>query len=301
MAIPEAQPQSLKIVKKEEGILVKEGEEKVLFYQEKPQSFNGDYTRNHYIHPLHGLKGEVLTEDFPKDHLHQRGIFWAWHQVIVEGKKMGDMWLTENFEWQLESIMTNTQNNLAILKPEVLWKSADLKGENGKKIPFVKEETTIAVHPVRQSMRKIDFTIQLSALKEEVYLGGSDNDKGYGGFSARIKLPDDIEFTARYGKVEPQRTAVEESPWMDFTGSFTGNKKSGILILCHPSNPGFPPGWIIRDKGSMQNPVYPGRKPIPLSQSKPLTLRYRMVIHDSKLEKQDINKLLENYKKQTNY
>ena len=33
--------------------------------------------------------GQVLTEDFPADHLHHRGIFWAWHQVYVGEKAMG--------------------------------------------------------------------------------------------------------------------------------------------------------------------------------------------------------------------
>ena len=34
-----------------------------------------DRARSTYIHPLYGLDGEVLTDDFPKDHYHNRARF----------------------------------------------------------------------------------------------------------------------------------------------------------------------------------------------------------------------------------
>ena len=80
------------------GFLFTEDGEKVLFYQSEPQSYQGKYERCNYIHPLWGIDGAVLTEDFPSDHLHHRGIFWAWHQVWIDGKRIGDPWETKDFE-----------------------------------------------------------------------------------------------------------------------------------------------------------------------------------------------------------
>lgn len=37
--------------------------------------------RSGYIHPLHGLDGEVLTRDWSPDHPHHRGLYWAWPEV----------------------------------------------------------------------------------------------------------------------------------------------------------------------------------------------------------------------------
>ena len=291
-----AQNSSLKAVHKEDGILVREGDQKVLFYQKAPKSHNGEYTRNNYIHPLYDLDGNVLTEDFPEDHLHQRGIYWAWHQVIVDGKKMGDMWLTEDFDWEVESVDTKLEAQKLILEPVVLWESSDFKDAEGNKTPFVREKTTIAIHPKNNGRRAIDFTISIHALQNNVYIGGSDNEKGYGGFSLRIKLPEDITFTANYGQVQPQTTAIPASPWMNFSGSFTKDNPSGLLVLCHPSSSDFPQEWIIREKGSMQNPVYPGRKPVLVSQSQPIILRYRMVIYKDKPDKNTIDQLVSDYK-----
>ena len=34
--------------------------------------------RSGYIHPLVGPGGAVLTADWPVDHPHHRGVYWAW-------------------------------------------------------------------------------------------------------------------------------------------------------------------------------------------------------------------------------
>jgi hypothetical protein len=62
--------------------------EKVFFYQSEPKNHKGKYERLHYIHPLWAPDGAALTEDFPADHLHHRGVFWAWHQVWIGDKKL---------------------------------------------------------------------------------------------------------------------------------------------------------------------------------------------------------------------
>lgn len=294
-----SQGQELKALEKKEGILVKEGKQKVLFYQKAINSLSGEYKKNHYIHPLYDLEGHVLTEDFPKDHLHQRGVFWAWPQVRLDGEKFTDMWTIRHFTWDIESVEIQRIGHKLLLKPEVYWRSSNLTDKEGNKIPFVKENSTITIHPSENDMRMIDFDIHIQALKADLDLGGSDNEKGYGGFSARIKLPENIKFIATYGEPEAKVTAVPASPWMDFVGSFNDpSSQSGLLILCHPSNPGFPPAWIIRDQGSMQNPVYPGKKPVAVSQSKPLMLRYRMVIHRNLIKRKTIDEMFMNYKQE---
>ena len=48
-------------------------------------------SRGCYIHPLWGLNGEVLTDDFPADHYHHHGVFWAWPHVEI-GREKFDLW-----------------------------------------------------------------------------------------------------------------------------------------------------------------------------------------------------------------
>ncbi len=287
----------LVVSESDEGILVMENGREVLFYQRKPKSLDGKYERANYIHPLYDLDGNVLTEDFPKDHPHHRGIFWAWHQLWVGDKKIGDGWACKDFSWEVQHTEFDLDKaKAATLKAKVIWKSPAWTNEAGDQKPLVEENTTICVHVSDGDTRKVDFDISLLALEKDLRIGGSENDKGYGGFSTRVRLPDDTRFVGRSGELQPMRTAVEGGPWLDMQATFgkTG-ETSGIAILCHPSSPGFPQPWILRRRSSMQNPAYPGQHPVALSQSKPLELRYRLVLHQNRVENSVLEKWAADY------
>jgi len=287
----------IKISETDQGFSIAEGEKQIMFYQRQHKSMDGKYTRANYIHPLYGLDGEILTEDFPADHPHHRGVFWAWHQVWLDDKKLGDSWATQNFFWDVydAEILTMDSQSRA-LRLHVYWKSSQLTDADGNQQPFVKETTTIRIHCAENDIRKIDFQIELLTLKDDMRLGGSEDAKGYGGFTTRIPLPDGLAFTGTNGPVEPTNLSVAAGPWLDFSGNLDGQgKTSGLAILCHKSSPGYPQRWILRRKGSAQNPVYPGREPVPLSREKPLVLRYRLIIHRGNVNYIDLDKLQAEY------
>ena len=89
---------------------------------------------------------------------------------------------------------------------------------------------------------------------------------------------------------------MKEGPWLDFSGDFQEDGEvSGLAILCHRSLPGYPQRWILRRAGSMQNAVYPGQQPVPLSRKNPLVLRYRLIVHRGNAQQVDLNKLQAQY------
>src|SRR5687768_7784513 len=71
-----------------------EGDKRVLVYNHgitpKP-ALEGAKERSTYIHPIYGLDGEVLTDDYPKDHVHHRGLYWAWPHITIEDNEY-DLW-----------------------------------------------------------------------------------------------------------------------------------------------------------------------------------------------------------------
>ena len=79
--------QNLKTIRSDEGIEILENGKKVLFYQHRPKSLNGKYERAGYVHPLYSLDENILTEAFPEDHPYHHGIFWAWHQILLNDQK----------------------------------------------------------------------------------------------------------------------------------------------------------------------------------------------------------------------
>jgi hypothetical protein len=271
----------LSAIEQADGCLITEGTNKVLFYQRTTKSLDGKRPRAHYIHPLYDLDGKVITEDFPADHLHHRGIFWAWHQIKIGEKSVGDAWETRDFMYDVTGLKVSRPQPTSIrLTTTALWKSPAWLDAAGKEKPYVRETTTIEVHAASSNARAIDFHIHVAALEDGLRIGGSDDEKGYSGFSPRFRFPRNLRFTGQDGVVEPRNTAVDAGPWIDFSGKFGDTDEvSGVAILCHPSLPEFPSKWILRNKASMQNAAYPGRVPVPITRDRPLDLRYRLIVH----------------------
>ena len=127
-------------------------------------------------------------------------------------------------------------------------------------------------------------------------MGGSADEKGYGGFCVRVKLPPSLVFTSEKGKVTPQNLQLKSGPWMDFSAVYgQGDSMSGLAILDHSTNVNYPAPWILRQRASMQNIVFPGRDKYKLD--KPVKLRYRVVIHDGDASSLDLTALHKEYNK----
>ena len=265
------------------GVCFKEGSDSILFYQTANKDINGKYSSCNYIHPLYSLDGQVLTEDFPADHPHQRGIFWAWHQLYVGEQRIGDGWEIKDIHWEVVSVKEQPGKNNKSIIAGIIWKSPLFTDHGGNELPLVKENTTISVWPRKANYRKIEIKISLLAQQPDMRLGGSENEKGYGGFSARIRLDDETVFQGANRIITPQNLPLDAGGWVDITGPVGLNgSKAGVTIVNHPDNPGYPNPWILRAKNSMQNVVFPhpGAQAIQFSNKEPIILRYMLIIHD---------------------
>jgi hypothetical protein len=277
-----------------QGVALFENGKAVFFYQKEPKILGGEYICNNYIHPLHAPNGDILTEESPADHPYHRGIFWSWHQHYINDQSLGDGWIMKDIANEVVEMQAGTGKTTASLDLKVLWKSPN--HEQGQ--AYIEENTSIIVHQVESGMRKIDFEISLQALVPGVSLGGSDDEKGYGGLCTRIKTPDDLIFTSTDGRVKPDNLQILAGPWMDFSGTFSaGGEQNGLAILCHPGTPNYPAPWILRQKASMQNIVFPGRDRIAIAMDHPTILKYRLVLHEGNADAVDLSMLQSEYGK----
>jgi hypothetical protein len=276
-----------------EGIELRENGKKVLFYQVQPKSVDGKFERAGYVHPLYSLNGNSITDDSPKDHPYHRGVFWAWHQIILNNKRLAEGWTSENISWLPVDVKVKRKREAATLHAKVLWKS---KLENDRPIDIVKEITSIKVYTATAQYRVIDFDIRLNALVDSLKIGGSEDAKGYGGFCIRLKLPKDISFISG-DTVVPQETQVTARPWIDITGSLEGQSlpRSGVIIFANSVNK--PQPWILRSVTSMQNVPFPGTAPIDLPRTG-VELKYRVIIHNGEMSQDEVEKLYQDYVKQ---
>ena len=290
-------------VENEQGVGLTENGQNVFFYQKAPVPVTtGEETKevhrfNHYFHPLYNLAGEVITEAQPKNdkwHPHHRGIFWGWHQIGISNKQIADSWTMKDFVYDVKKITTQTENDQAVLILDVDWRSKSAGPE-----AFVTEHTVVTVYATKDNKRLIDFEISLKANRPDVTIAGSkDTIKGYGGFSVRIKLADSMLFRGQRGILIPITGQLNAGPWVDFsTPLLKGPDRYGLAIFCHPSIPNFPSPWLLRKKGSMQNPAFPGWEKYTIPSDTVLTLRYRLVIHAGNAGITEINNWYDEYKR----
>jgi hypothetical protein len=285
--------QNFSIKKSKEGVEISERNMPVFFFQSASKTVDGKYSRAGFVHPLYDLEGHVISDDAPKDHPYHRGVFWAWHQVIVNGKNIADGWMSDNLTYKPLGTDVKTTDQAAVLSSQMIWNSR----LNNKVTPIAKQQTTITVFPSTEHYRVMDFNIVLKPLVKELKLGGSDDPKGYGGFSVRLKLPKDIAFSSQGKQVTPEETPVNAGPWMDITGSFQGDSlsKNGITIFGYREDNKNNP-WILRSVTSMQNVPFPGRTAA-IVPKEGWKLNYRIVVHDETVTTDTIEKLYKEWEK----
>jgi len=278
--------QNLSYKKSTEGVEISENNKPVLFFQTKPKRVAGKYERSGYVHPLYGLDGTVLTEDMPEDHPYHRGVFWAWHQVIVDGKNVADGWMSEKITFEPGKMQITKSDKNIVLNSQLVWKITD---SSKAPLNIINEITRINILRASGHFRIIDFSILLKPLVKNISLGGSDDIKGYGGFCLRLKLPENVQFISGDEIVEPKETSVMAGPWMDF--KLNG---PGVVVLGYKNDKGEQHPWILRKAKSMQNVPYPGRIPVGIHEEG-LKLDYRIIVHDEMLTKDEIEKLYADY------
>lgn len=279
--------QNFSYKKTAEGIEISENGKPVLFFQTKPKTVSGKYKRAGYIHPLYDLKGNSLTDDSPDDHPYHRGIFWAWHQIVVNGKNVADGWMSEHISFDPGKMQVTKSPANTILTSQLTWNVTD----SGKSpVNIVNEVSRINIFRAKEHYRIMDFDIHLKPLVSDLKLGGSDDAKGYGGFCLRLQAPENIQFISGDSAVTPQQTAVMAGGWMDFRMN-----ERGVAVFGYKDNDKQHP-WILRNEKSMQNVPYPGRTPVAIP-PEGLKLHYRIVIHDQQLTSSDIQNLYSEYLK----
>jgi hypothetical protein len=260
-----------------------EGERPVLVYNHGVRTKPGLAANNKhsdYIHPLYGLDGEVLTDDFPRDHIHHRGLFWAWPHVTIAGREY-DLWTLRGIQPCFQRWRERKANAAsAVLAAENAWFIGDKK--------VMDEEVRIRVWPTVGDERWIDLELCLTACGSPVTLRGAEN-KGYGGLSLRFAPRRQTVITTPDGR-QKEDLNLKRLFWTDLTARFPGGSDlSGVALFVNLKHPDAPVTWITRAYGFLA-PGWPGPEAKELQPGKPVQLRYRILIHrgavpENRLEK----------------
>ncbi|HOF54442.1 MAG TPA: PmoA family protein [Prolixibacteraceae bacterium] len=187
------------------------------------------------------------------------------------------------------------------------------------------DEKTTFRFLANEKLRIIDRTTTLTAVSSDVRF--PDNKEGLYAIrvSTELELPmsGSVEVTDQEGRVgwvpAADRSAVSgnylgsnglsgadvwgtRGKWMKLSGTINGEAVS-VMIIDHPSNPGYPAYWHARGYGLFavnnlgQKALSGGKNELnfSLNQGKSVTFRYRLLVSSGELTTGQINKLVKSF------
>lgn len=261
-------PGKLEAIVSHDGVQLLEAGKPVLFYRRVPAPGRETW-RMHYVHPLHSVAGAMVTEDAPADHIHHRGIFWAWRRILVDGERVADGWVGDRLVLQSDAPgVQHLDDGSVRIDVRVTW----LVPLAGRPVPIVEENSAIRAYPVAGGQRRIDVTVALRALRRGVELAGTDDDKGYGGLSMRFAHPQLAVIESDGRRLQATTASMETGPdvaflWPTLAAPWPGRIVASCTVDGRPWT-----RWVLRQEPSMQNCAFPGARPIPVPSSGSLEL-----------------------------
>lgn len=228
--------------------------------------FDSKFRRSTYLHPVYAPDGTILTDDFPKDHPHHRGICWTW-PIVRFGGRTYDVWAVQGMHQRfVRWVAKRVSADHAVLAVENGWFVGDRKA--------VKEIVEITVRKADGNRRTLDFRLSFEAVDAPVEIRGREV-KGYGGFGMRFAPRSETVLRTASG-VEPKDTDMVRHPWTELEAVF-GGRRAGARIEDGRENPGWPAGWCQRHYGYLCA-NYPGLESRTLTPGRPLNLAYRVTV-----------------------
>lgn len=276
----------------ENSLGIWEGKSPVLVYNHGTitnASFPKAEGHSGYIHPIYGLDGEILTGDFPADHVYHRGLYWAWSHIKIEGTEY-DLWSLRGIRIGFEKwLEREVKNGVATLAVENGW----LVGE--KKV--MREQVRIGVHAKEGESRAIDMELSWTPVDRPVTLWGAPG-KSYGGLTLRFGKRTKTIVTVPSGRAA-EDLLMAKLPWVDLSGDLSGDREriSGAAVFVDPKHPDYPPEWMTREYGVLAV-GWPGVNAQTIEAGKTVTCRYRVWVHQGNLEVGEIEKAYEAFAKE---
>jgi hypothetical protein len=274
-------------------LLVKVGEKPVLVYNQavvpSPDPSQPYYARSGYIHPVYNPSGQVVTDDFNPDHMHQHGIMFAWTKSTFEGRP-ANCWDQKSRQGNVEHVKTESTGSGPVFGFfTTRLRHLNLNASEGPK-PMLNETWRVRVYNLR------DYFL-FDLVSEQTCAGPSPlvvEEYHYGGMAIRGSAAwlgeTNGDFLTSEGHTRADGNHTRPR-WCDIFGQLDG-RPTGVCLLGHPANFRFP--QPVRLHPSMPyfcfSPEVLGSFTIEPGQA-PYVSRYRFYVHDGRLDPREAERL----------
>jgi hypothetical protein len=250
------------------------------------------FLRGGYIHPVFTPKGKIVTDDYPSDHYHHHGIWFAWTKTEFEGKHP-DFWNVGDNTGRVDfENVGKTWAGPVYAGFNSYQKYVALTGGPSK--TALNEEWDVRVYDLGNEYFVFDIVAtQECASKSPLIL----DEYRYGGMGVRgnreWKDKSKVSFLTSEGKTRADGNATR-GRWCHIGGPVDG-QLAGIAVLDHPSNFRAPTPMRINPDDPFFNyaPSQLGR--FQIDPGKKFVLRYRYVVSDGPPDVKLLERLWNDY------
>ena len=246
------------------------------------------YERGDYISPMFGPSGEVITDDYPADHPHHRGVWWSW-PVTRWGDEVADIWAVVRVHARPSDKEPRLAAGpvMAVIEAENVWKWEDADA-------IVRENVLIRAFRANRNGRYVDVEVCLTGLADGVAIGGRPK-AGYGGFAVRAQPGDQQQIALHTDPEDSKPRRV----WADYSADFPGGKgRTGIALLEHPTNPDYPSQLQEYGRINCVMSAFPGDREVSLPKGETVVLKYRIWIHAGTADEKTLGQVWAAYSNQ---
>ena len=192
----------------------------------RPQREAPWYGRSGFIHPAYTPRGRIVTDDFPKDHLHQHGIMFAWTSARIDDRAV-DFWNSHKQQGRVEHVETVSATADSIVVD--LQHVDDTTGE--PRVALNERWKIIRVpHP---SMNVFDLaSTQTCVTAQPIVI----EEYHYGAMCVRgsAAWSQDVSMLTSGGQRRVTGNHAR-AKWVAMSG-YVGGETCGIAAMCHPHN-----------------------------------------------------------------
>lgn len=226
-----------------------------------------------YFYPLIGPSGKPLTRmghPGAPDHDHHQSIWFAHNKVLGI-----DFWSNSSPARirQREWLAYHDGDAEAVMGVRLGW----FDGHEPQ--PLFIQDVVAAVRADDQQQTLLELQSTLTPTAETLELGKTN----FGLLAVRVAKGLSAHFggghlTDSEGRVGEPAIFGQRAAWMDYSGPISPDVTEGITYFDHPTNPGYPTHWHVREDGWMGASLC-FAEPRTLTRTHPLTVRYLLQAH----------------------
>ena len=293
-------PKSVQVIRDRDRLTISASGRKALTFQggagELPSpEIKPVFRQGGYIHPVFTPSGKMVTDDYPPDHFHHHGIWFAWTKTEFEGRKP-DFWNVADGTGRVEFVaLDQTWSGSVHAGFKSRNRSIDVSAP--KPVTVLNEEWAVTVYNAGQGAKPytmFDLVSTQNLARSSPLILPEYRYGGIGFRGHRQWLPkDNCDFLTSEGKDRSNGHGTR-ARWCHIGGRIDG-QLAGIAILDHPTNFRAPQAMRINPDQPFfcYSPSLIGDWKI--EPGKPYVSRYRFIVYDGAPDKHELDRLWNDY------